>query len=153
MVADRAPFILGRREWVALPELGLHAIKAKIDTGARTSALHAQIIEPFGAAGAQRVRFVVHPVPERPRIEVECTARLLDRRDVTSSSGETESRFIIETLIRVGGRSWPIEIGLTNREGRQHRMLLGRRAIQTGMLVDPARSFLHPRLSPSLYKR
>jgi ribosomal protein S6--L-glutamate ligase len=148
-----APFILGRKEWVALPELGLPAIKAKIDTGARTSALHADVIEPFGPASEPSVRFVVHPIPERPHLEVACTALIRDRREVTSSSGETEFRFIIETIIRVGARDWPIELGLTNREGLLHRMLVGRQAIQPGMLVDPASSFLHRRLSPRLYGR
>lgn len=147
------PFILGRREWVALPELGLFAIKAKVDTGARTSALHAQDIETFGLAKSPKVRFVVHPVPERPDIEVACTAPVIGSRVVTSSNGETESRLIIETTIRVGEREWGIELGLTNREGLTHRMLLGRQAIRAGMLVDPAISFRQPKLSPKLYKR
>jgi ribosomal protein S6--L-glutamate ligase len=147
------PFILGRREWVSLPDLGLHAIKAKVDTGARTSALHAYAIEPFGAASAPRVRFRVHPLLERPEVEVLCEAALLGARDVTSSSGETENRFIIETTVKIGSRAWRIEVGLTNREGLTHRMLLGRQAIRPGMLVDPANSFLQPRLSTKLYKR
>ena len=103
------PFILGRREWVSLPDLGLHAIKAKVDTGARTSALHAYAIEPFGAASAPRVRFRVHPLLERPEVEVLCEAALLGARDVTSSSGETENRFIIETTVKIGSRAWRID--------------------------------------------
>jgi ribosomal protein S6--L-glutamate ligase len=144
-------FILGRREWVALPDLGLPAVKAKVDTGARTSALHAREIEPFGSQMAPRVRFLVHPVPERPEIEVWCEAALLGARGITSSSGETENRFIIETRIKIGPEEWLIELGLTNREGMAHRMLLGRQAIRPGMLVDPANSFLQPKLSPKLY--
>jgi ribosomal protein S6--L-glutamate ligase len=147
------PFILGRREWIALPDLGLFAIKAKVDTGAKTSALHAYSIETFGPASAPRVRFLVHPLLERSDIEILCEASLLGEREVTSSSGETESRFIIETRVRIGARDWPIELGLTNREGLTHRMLLGRQAIKSGMLVDPANSFLQPRLSPKLYRR
>ncbi|HEY7552007.1 MAG TPA: RimK/LysX family protein, partial [Hyphomicrobiaceae bacterium] len=84
------PFILGWEEWVILPELGLHAIKAKVDTGARTSALHAFYVEPFGPARARKVRFGVHPLPRRSDIAVECTARLIDRREVKSSNGEIE---------------------------------------------------------------
>lgn len=145
--------IIGRREWVALPDLDLFAVKAKVDTGARTSALHAQDIEAFGPEHARRVRFVVHPVPEQDDIEVACEADLLGTRDITSSSGETESRLIIRTHVRLGGREWPIELGLTNRVVMSHRMLLGRQALLPGMLVDPSSSFLHPRLSPRLYRR
>jgi ribosomal protein S6--L-glutamate ligase len=153
MAGDTAPFMLGRKEWVSLPELGLFAVKAKVDTGAKTSALHAHGIETFGGEKSLRVRFLVHPVPERGDIEVSCTADVLERRDVTSSSGETESRFIIETRIQVGSRDWRIELGLTNREGLTHRMLLGRQAIRPGMLVDPASAYLQPKLSVKLYRR
>jgi ribosomal protein S6--L-glutamate ligase len=145
-------FILGRREWVALPDLGIFAIKAKVDTGARTSALHADDIEPFGSPSAPRVRFSVHPVLERPDIKVECVANLLCNRDITSSSGDRESRYIIETRVRIGNRDWLIELGLTNRDGLTNRMLLGRQAIRPGMLVDPANSFLQPKLSAKLYR-
>lgn len=152
MKLDPQPLILGRREWVALPELGLHAIKAKVDTGARTSALHAEAIETVGTGVVQRVRFLVRPLLEEPELSVWCEADLLGARDVTSSSGERECRFIISTTLRVGRRSWPIELGLTNRDGLAHRMLLGRQAIQPGMLVNPAESFLLPKLSPRLYR-
>lgn len=152
MKPDLTPLILGRREWVALPELGLFAIKAKVDTGARTSALHAEEIEMSGPASAPRARFLVRPLLEAPELAVWCEADLVGERDVTSSSGERECRCIITTTLKVGGRSWPIELGLTNRHGLVHRMLLGRQAIQPGMLVDPARSFLLPKLSTRLYK-
>jgi len=149
---DLKPLILGRREWVALPELGLFAIKAKVDTGAKTSALHAEDIEPFGTKARRRVRFIIRPLLENPDIAVHCEADLDGARDVTSSSGERENRYMITTTLRVGMREWPIELGLTNRDGLAHRMLLGRQAIRPGMLVDPARSFLLPKLSPRLYK-
>lgn len=152
MKHDLKPLILGRREWVALPDLGLFAIKAKVDTGARTSALHAEEIETFGPASAPRARFLVRPLLEAPELAVWCEADLLGERDVMSSSGERECRCIIKTNLSVGGRSWPIELGLTNRQGLVHRMLLGRQAIQPGMLVDPARSFLLPKLSTRRYK-
>ncbi|MBN8910738.1 MAG: ATP-dependent zinc protease [Rhizobiales bacterium] len=152
MKHDLKPLILGRREWVALPDLGLFAIKAKVDTGARTSALHAEQIETFASHTATRARFLVRPLLEAPDLAVWCEADLIGERDVTSSSGERECRCIIATTLRVGGRAWPIELGLTNREGLAHRMLLGRQAIQPGMLVDPAHSFLLPKLSMRLYK-
>ena len=152
MKHDIKPLILGRREWVALPDLGLFAIKAKVDTGARTSALHAEQIETIDSASAPRARFLVRPLLEVPDLAVWCEADLVGERDVMSSSGERECRCIISTTLRVGKRSWPIELGLTNRHGLVHRMLLGRQAIQPGMLVDPARSFLLPKLSTRLYK-
>ena len=88
-------FTLGWEEWVNLPELGLPAIKAKVDTGARTSALHAVAIEPFGPAENPQVRFLIQPDPNNPNLELTCSARVVDRRDVTSSNGETELRFVI----------------------------------------------------------
>lgn len=150
---DKANFILGRKEWVSLPSLGLLAIKAKIDTGARTSALHTHAIEPFGAGTALKVRFLVHPIPLSPRIEIACEADVLDLREVTSSNGEKELRYIIETPLRVDGREWRIELGLTNREAMTHRMLLGRQAIPANVLVNPADAFRQPRLSSQLYRK
>jgi ribosomal protein S6--L-glutamate ligase len=145
------PFILGWEEWVALPELGLPAIKAKVDTGARTSALHAFFVEPVGSGRSTKVRFGVHPVPRRADIAVVCTAPIVDRRDVTSSNGERENRYVIETPVRIGEREWLIEVTLTNRDAMSYRMLLGRQAIGDGILVDPAASFRQPRLRYKLY--
>jgi ribosomal protein S6--L-glutamate ligase len=146
------PFILGWEEWIALPELGLPAIKAKVDTGARTSALHADFVEPFGPARARKVRFGVHPVPRRDDLRIECTARLVDRREIRSSNGEREQRYVIETPIRIGGREWPIEVTLANRNMMTYRMLLGRQAIARGVLVDPSSSFLQPKLRYKVYE-
>lgn len=146
------PLILGWEEWVALPGLGLPAIKAKVDTGARTSALHAGLIELFGPAAAPRVRFVVHPVPGREDIEVICSAPVIERRDVTSSNGDRENRYVIGTTVLMGGREWPIEVTLTNRETMSYRMLLGRQAIREDMIVDPASSFRQPRLNYKPYR-
>lgn len=145
------PFIVGWEEWVALPELGLPAIKAKIDTGARTSALHAFLIEPYGPPSGRRVRFGIHPVPGRDDIEVFGSADVVDRREVTSSNGEKESRIFIRTPLSMGDRTWMVEIGLTNREGMAYRMLLGRQAIRPDMMVDARGSFHQPRLSHRLY--
>jgi ribosomal protein S6--L-glutamate ligase len=147
-----APFILGWEEWVALPELGLPAVKAKIDTGARTSALHAVFVEPFGPARARKVRFGVHPIPARADVEIICTAPLVDRREVRSSNGEREARYVITTPIRIGDRLWPIEVSLTNRHMMTYRMLIGRQAIASHILVDPGSSFRQPRLRYQLYQ-
>jgi ribosomal protein S6--L-glutamate ligase len=144
--------ILGWEEWVALPELGLPAIKAKVDTGARTSALHASYVEPFGPARSRKLRFGVRPVPNRDDIEIQCTARLLGQRLVRSSNGEREQRYVIETPLRIAGREWPIEVTLADRNMMSYRMLLGRQAIAAGVLVDPSSSFLQPRLGFKRYE-
>ena len=146
------PFILGWEEWVALPELGLVAVKAKVDTGARTSALHAFFVEPVGTTKKPRVRFGVHPIPGRSDIEIVCTAPVVDQRNVTSSNGDREKRYVISTPIRIGDREWQIEVTLTNRDAMSYRMLLGRQAIGGGVLVDPASSFRQPRLRYKLYE-
>jgi ribosomal protein S6--L-glutamate ligase len=146
------PFILGWEEWVALPTLGLLAVKAKVDTGARTSALHAFFVEPFGSRRSPKVRFGVHPIPRRADVEIVCTAQVIDQRSVTSSNGERETRYVISAPIRIGDREWPIEITLTNRDAMSYRMLLGRQAIGSGILVDPAASFRQPRLLYKLYR-
>lgn len=146
------PLMFGRKEWVALPDLGLSAIKAKVDTGARTSALHASDIQETGTPQRPMVRFTVHPLPLRPDISVVCSARIVGRREVTSSNGDKEQRFIIETRMRVGDREWPIEIGLTNREGMSHRMLLGRQAIPAEVMVDPAGTYHQPKLGARAYR-
>jgi ribosomal protein S6--L-glutamate ligase len=151
MPRQTEPFILGWEEWVMLPELGLGAIKAKVDTGARTSALHAFYVEPFGPARTRKVRFGVHPLPRRDDIAIECTARLVDRREVRSSNGEREQRYVIETPIRIGDRVWRIEVTLANRNMMVYRMLLGRQAIPRDGLVKPSASFLQPKLHYKVY--
>ncbi len=143
---------LGWEEWLSLPLLGLPAIKAKIDTGAKTSSLHAFAIEPFGSNTRPLVRFGIHPVPERPEIEIFCSAKVIDRRPVVSSNGESELRYIIETPVDIAGYEWPIEISLTNRENMRFRMLLGRQGLGDGVVVNPTASFLQPKLSYDLYK-
>ena len=144
-------FTLGWEEWVSLPDLGLHALKVKVDTGARTSSLHAAVIEPFGSEKKPQVRFLLHPDPDNPNLEVVCSAPVKDRRNVTSSNGETELRYVIETTVRIGERIWPIEVTLANRENMAYRMLLGRTAITDDMIVDPNSGFLQTKLSFDLY--
>jgi ribosomal protein S6--L-glutamate ligase len=144
--------VLGWEEWIALPDLGLPAIKAKIDTGAKTSALHAETIELYGPAAAPSVRFTVRPAPRRPELVVTCHAPILDQRAITSSNGIPEQRYIIAAAIAIAGRQWPIEISLSDRREMTYRMLLGRQALQAGgVLIDPAVSFLQPRLGFKLY--
>ncbi len=143
--------VFGWEEWVELPGLGLPAVRAKVDTGARSSSIHAFMIEPYGRENKKRVRFGVHPIPERPEIVVYCSAELVDQREVTSSNGETELRYIIRTPMRVGGQEWPIEISLTNRETMQYRMLVGRTAIRDNIIVDPNLACVQGILSPDLY--
>jgi ribosomal protein S6--L-glutamate ligase len=144
-------FILGWEEWLALPDLGLPAMKAKIDTGARTSALAASAIEEIGTSDQPRVRFVVRPIPGRDDVEITCVADVVDRRDVTSSNGEAERRYVIRTVARMGEREWPIDVTLASREQMAYRMLLGRQAVRADMIVDPATSFRQPQLSYRSY--
>ena len=136
------PLLLGWREWAALPEIGLHLIKAKVDTGARTSTLHAFYVEPLRRGAAQSVRFGVHPLRGRLDVVVHGEAPLLERRRICDSGGHREERCVILTRLRIGGREWPIELTLTNRETMLFRMLLGRGAIAGHALVDPQLSFV-----------
>ncbi len=144
---------LGWEEWVALPDLALPAIKAKIDTGARTSALHAVAIEPFGAEKNPQVRFIMHPDPDDPTIEVICSAKVVDRRMVTSSNGYSENRYVIKTTIEINGHDWPVEVSLTNRETMGYRMLIGRSALKQDISVSPGQSFQQPILDYASYKK
>ena len=148
---DMQELTFGWEEWVALPELGLPAIKAKIDTGARTSALHAHDIEVFGPASKPKVRFNVHPVAGNEDITITCSAPIIDRREVTSSNGEAELRYVISTKMDVAGQSWPIDVTLTNRAGMTSRMLLGRQALTDHITISPTEKRLQPDLSYDVY--
>ncbi len=144
---------VGWREWVKLPKLGLEAIHAKIDTGAKTSALHAIDIETFGPIERPKVRFGVKPIEDNEDLVIYCTAPIIDRRYVTSSNGESEFRTIIQTELGIGDETWPIEVSLTNRENLQHRMLIGREAMDVaGLVVEPSEDYLLEKLSFDIYK-
>ncbi|MGA7799425.1 MAG: ATP-dependent zinc protease [Gammaproteobacteria bacterium] len=134
--------VLGWREWVSLPELGITAIKAKVDTGARTSALHAFHVELYRRGGGHWVRFAIHPVQKRADIELLCNCKVIDQRLVSDSGGHRERRYVINTPVRIADRELPIEITLTDRDTMNFRMLLGRTALRKGFLVDPRRSYL-----------
>ncbi len=151
--ASIASISVGWREWVKLPKLGLGAIHAKIDTGAKTSALHAIDIETFGPIDRPKVRFGVKPIDGNEDLVIYCTAPIIDRRYVTSSNGESEFRTIIQTDLAIGGESWPIEVSLTNRENLMHRMLIGREAMDAAQLVvEPSEDYLLEKLSFDIYK-
>jgi len=132
---------VGWREVLSLPELRLDGIKAKIDTGARTSCLHAFKLETFTKSDSLWVRFWIHPQQHTDEVAV-CEAPVVDQRVVRDSGGHEEQRFVIRTQVTVGTESWPIEVTLTNRENMLFRMLLGRTAMHDRIVVDPTESFL-----------
>lgn len=137
---------LGWREWVSLPELGIPAIKAKVDTGAQTSALHAVYLQIFYKEQQKYVRFQVHPLQKENKVTRYCEALIVDERKIKSSNGRSEQRYTIITPICIANRQWDIELTLTNRSVMSHRMLLGRQAMHN-ILVMPRASFMQGRLS------
>jgi hypothetical protein len=139
---DNQLLTLGWREWVRFPELGLDSIKAKVDTGARTSALHAFEVTPFEENGKHRVEFKMHPNQRDRDTVVVCVADIKDERLVRDSGGHQQERWVIETLICIGNQCWPIELTLTSRDDMLFRMLLGRTAMRKRATVDPSRSYL-----------
>lgn len=134
--------MIGWREWVALPGLHVDCIKAKIDTGARTSAIHAFNVVPFDNDGVPSLTFDIHPVQKDDQIAVGCTAPIKDQRLVRSSNGQEELRYIIEAEAALGDTRWMIELSLTDRDQMGFRLLLGRQALKRRFLVDPGRSYL-----------
>ncbi|HLD16840.1 MAG TPA: ATP-dependent zinc protease [Coxiellaceae bacterium] len=134
--------VVGWREWAGLPTLHVPFIKAKIDTGARTSVLHAFQLEHYRHKLRDKVRFYIHPIQRNDHKMIRCTAEVIDKRWVTDSGGHREYRYVIKTDIQLGAHVWPIEMTLTDRECMRFRMLLGRTALQNHIIVDPGRSYL-----------
>lgn len=132
--------VIGWREWVGLPDLGVGWVKAKVDTGARSSSLHAWDVHVDEAAS--EVRFAIHPLQHDDVLTVPVRAPLVGIREVRSSNGDVERRPAIATTASMGGHAVPIELTLTNRDEMGFRMLLGRTALRRRFLVDPGRSFL-----------
>ncbi len=133
---------IGWREWVTFPDLNITHVKAKIDTGARSSALHAFEIERFQVDGKSMVRFKVHPIQKDTLTTFTAEAELLEERQVRDSGGHTELRPVIQTAIALGQYQWPIELTLTNRSAMGFRMLLGRQAVRERFMIDAGQSYL-----------
>jgi len=138
--------IIGWREWVGLPELGISLIKVKVDTGARSSSLHAVELKFFKRSGSQWVRFTVHPVQRTRKVAVSAEAAVLEFRSVKSSSGVARMRPVILTPIELMGMVWPVELTLAGRDEMGFRMLLGREAFRGRFLVDGGRSYYGGRI-------
>lgn len=133
--------IIGWKEWCTLPDLHMPLIKAKIDTGAKTSALHAFDITEFVRHGENYVRFSIHPIQNDESLCVTATAPIIDHRSIMSSNGHRENRYVIMTTLQLGDIRWPIELTLSNREPLRYRMLLGRAALQPRVIIDPSASY------------
>ena len=140
--ASQKLITVGWREWVSLPDLGIDKIKVKVDTGARTSAIHATELSPFEEDGVKRIAFNVHTHRRDHDQFVRCVADIFDQRSVTNSGGQSEERWVIQTGLTIGDYSWPIAMTLTARPDMRFRMLLGRNAMEDRIVVDPAKSFV-----------
>jgi hypothetical protein len=133
--------VIGWREWVGLPDLGITTVKAKVDTGARSSSLHAYDLEEFECDGQRLVRFKVHPIQRKTDQVVEAVAEVLEYRSVRSSSGKAALRPVIITNVALLGEMWSVELTLANRDEMGFRMLLGREAFRGRFLVDAGKSY------------
>jgi len=144
----------GRAEWCSMPDLGIPLIKARIDTGAKTSAIHARNIAPFEKDGVQYVSFEIHPIQRTRKATIRCEDKVNDYRCVKSTTGTTEERYVIETRLQIGGDyDQLVEVTLTNRRSMSYRMLIGRQALNKRAIIDPGRSCLHGKNSKgTVYK-
>ena len=143
---------VGRREWCGLPALGVPAIKVKVDTGARTSSLHASEIEQEHRDGVGWVRFRVAPLREHSGFLLTCEAPISSVRRVRSSNGQIQQRVFIETTLLLGRESWDIEVSLADRSDMKFPMLLGRQAMRGRVHVNPGASYLTGRKAPHQYR-
>jgi ribosomal protein S6--L-glutamate ligase len=139
--------IIGWREWCALPQLGIPAIKAKIDTGARTSSLHAFNIKTTHTEHHNKVHFSIHPIQGNNNVVIDCHAPIVDERYIMSSSGHKELRCVISTRVELGDLSWEIELTLSYRDPLRFRMLLGREALVKHVIINPSRSLSQGRVT------
>lgn len=142
--------LIGWREWCALPDLNIPAIKVKVDTGARTSALHAFNIRLIGK---KHVAFSIYPIQGNKEIIVNCMATIVDKRYITSSNGHKEHRYIIMASIQLGDLTREIEVSLSNRDPLKFRMLLGREALKNWALINPGRSFCQGKIKKKELKK
>lgn len=133
--------VIGWREWISLPDLEIGAIKAKVDSGARTSSLHAFDMEIYKKGKNQFVKFMIHPEQRSDKNEKQCKAKILEFRKIKSSNGQTELRPVILTRVELLGEIWEVEMTLTNRDEMGFRMLLGRESIRKKFLIDTGKSF------------
>jgi len=137
------PTVIGLREWVALPDLGVMRLRAKIDTGASTSSLHATDIQAFERDGQSWVRFTAHLGTQLKLRQCHCEAPLLTLKTIKSSNGQTQCRYVIRTTLSLGDRSWPVDFTLTCRKAMRYRLLIGAKALIDGqLLVNPALSYI-----------
>ena len=135
--------LIGWREYLSLPQLNIDKIKVKIDTGARTSTLHAFHVKTYEEGNQTMVKFQVHPIQRQTKKTIDCLAPLLEYREITNSTGHTQKRPVILTSVKLGEYQWEIELTLTNRDVMGFRMLLGRQAVKKRFLVDPGNSFFY----------
>lgn len=148
-----SPFlIVGWKEWVSLPELALPAIKAKIDTGAATSSIHAYNIVQLTKNGKKFIEYELHPLQKNKKVIIKCLSPLIGHRKVRSSSGKLQTRPVIRTSIKIGEFTWTIDVNLTNRDSMGMRMLIGREALAGRVLVNPTQRFLHGKIGPKKAK-
>jgi hypothetical protein len=140
--STKPPVLIGWREWAGFPDLGVKTIIAKMDTGAKSSAIHAFNIDEVEIDGKRFVEFCLHPAQRKNTPEIFCQAPVMGQRTIRSSNGQTEKRYVIQTRLKLGRRVWKIELTLTNREAMDYRLLLGRDAVRRRFIVDPNASYL-----------
>lgn len=144
--------IVGGEEWCSLLSLKIPAIKVRVDSGAKTSALHAEDITPFEKNGEQWVKFKINPIQKNSLYVIDCEAKVVDKRIVKSTSGSRESRYVILTELKLAEETWEIEVTLTNRDNMGFRMLLGREAMSGKLIVDPDEKYMHGIVTPEKLK-
>ena len=144
--------IIGWREWISLPELKIEKIKAKVDTGARTSSLHAFDMKMYKRGKSDYVKFTVHPRQRSSLGEIECKAKVLEYRKIKSSNGQSELRPVILTKVSLLDEIWEVEMTLTNRDEMGFRMLLGRESVRKRFLIDTGKSYYGKKLEKRNYK-